>query len=290
MKPNLRSGYITFYKKDNKKIKISYICILLIIIVMLMLIPILENTIFNLIDYSKIDNRIKIRDIKVRIEASNVKSELYVEEEEIEENIEPIDDGKKYVALTFDDGPGKYTKELVDLLVKNNVKASFFMVGQNIKNYKSSVKYAYDNGMEICNHSQNHKNLKNLSKEDIEYEINSVDDMLEEIIGERARYYRSPGGNQNENVLNTISKPCILWNVDTRDWESRDTQKIISKTLKEVDDGDIILMHEIYKTTLDAVEPIIIKLKEKGYNFVTVTELYKIKGVPLENGKIYYGM
>ena len=164
------------------------------------------------------------------------------------------------------------------------------MVGQNIKNYKSSVKYAYDNGMEICNHSQNHKNLKNLSKEDIEYEINSVDDMLEEIIGERARYYRSPGGNQNENVLNTISKPCILWNVDTRDWESRDTQKIISKTLKEVDDGDIILMHEIYKTTLDAVEPIIIKLKEKGYNFVTVTELYKIKGVPLENGKIYYGM
>ncbi len=290
MKPNLRSGYITFYKKDNKKIKISYISILLIIIVMLMLIPILENTIFNLIDYSKIDNRIKISDIKVRIEASNVKSELYVEEEEIEENIEPIDDGKKYVALTFDDGPGKYTKELVDLLVKNNVKASFFMVGQNIKNYKSSVKYAYDNGMEICNHSQNHKNLKNLSKEDIEYEINSVDDMLEEIIGERARYYRSPGGNQNENVLNTISKPCILWNVDTRDWESRDTQKIISKTLKEVDDGDIILMHEIYKTTLDAVEPIIIKLKEKGYNFVTVTELYKIKGVPLENGKIYYGM
>lgn len=290
MKPNLRSGYITFYKKDNKKIKISYISILLIIIVMLMLIPILENTIFNLIDYSKIDNRIKISDIKVRIEASNVKSELYVEEEEIEENIEPIDDGKKYVALTFDDGPGKYTKELVDLLVKNNVKASFFMVGQNIKNYKSSVKYAYDNEMEICNHSQNHKNLKNLSKEDIEYEINSVDDMLEEIIGERARYYRSPGGNQNENVLNTISKPCILWNVDTRDWESRDTQKIISKTLKEVDDGDIILMHEIYKTTLDAVEPIIIKLKEKGYNFVTVTELYKIKGVPLENGKIYYGM
>lgn len=290
MKPNLRSGYITFYKKDNKKIKISYISILLIIIAMLMLIPILENTIFNLIDYSKIDNRIKISDIKVRIEASNVKSELYVEEEEIEENIEPIDDGKKYVALTFDDGPGKYTKEIVDLLVKNNVKASFFMVGQNIKNYKSSVKYAYDNGMEICNHSQNHKNLKNLSKEDIEYEINSVDDMLEEIIGERARYYRSPGGNQNENVLNTISKPCILWNVDTRDWESRDTQKIISKTLKEVDDGDIILMHEIYKTTLDAVEPIIIKLKEKGYNFVTVTELYKIKGVPLENGKIYYGM
>ena len=290
MKPNLRSGYITFYKKDNKKIKISYISILLIIIVMLMLIPILENTIFNLIDYSKIDNRIKISDIKVRIEASNVKSELYVGEEEIEENIEPIDDGKKYVALTFDDGPGKYTKELVDLLVKNNVKASFFMVGQNIKNYKSSVKYAYDNGMEICNHSQNHKNLKNLSKEDIEYEINSVDDMLEEIIGERARYYRSPGGNQNENVLNTISKPCILWNVDTRDWESRDTQKIISKTLKEVDDGDIILMHEIYKTTLDAVEPIIIKLKEKGYNFVTVTELYKIKGVPLENGKIYYDM
>lgn len=290
MKPNLRSGYITFYKKDNKKIKISYISILLIIIAMLMLIPILENTIFNLIDYSKIDNIIKISDIKVRIEASNVKSELYVEEEEIEENIEPIDDGKKYVALTFDDGPGKYTKELVDLLVKNNVKASFFMVGQNIKNYKSSVKYAYDNEMEICNHSQNHKNLKNLSKEDIEYEINSVDDMLEEITGERARYYRSPGGNQNENVLNTIPKPCILWNVDTRDWESRDTQKIIDKTLKEVDDGDIILMHEIYKTTLDAVEPIIIKLKEKGYNFVTVTELYKIKGVPLENGKIYYGM
>ena len=117
-----------------------------------------------------------------------------------------------------------------------------------------------------------------------------VDDMLEEITGQKPKYYRSPGGNQNDTVLSTIQKPCILWNVDTRDWESRDTEKIISKTLKEVDDGDIILMHEIYKTTLDAVEPIIIKLKEKGYNFVTVTELYKIKGIPLENGKIYYGM
>ena len=290
MKPNLRSGYITFYRKDNKKIKISYISILLIIIAMLMLIPMLESTIFNILDYSKINNIIKLSDIDIKIEKSNIKPQLYIEEEEIEEDIKPIDDGKKYVALTFDDGPGKYTKELVDLLSKNNVKASFFMVGQNIKNYKSYVKYAYDNGMEICNHSQNHKNLKNLSKDEILDEINSVDDMLEKITGQKPKYYRSPGGNQNDTVLSTIPKPCILWNVDTRDWESRDTQKIIDKTLKEVDDGDIILMHEIYKTTLDAVEPIIVKLKEKGYNFVTVTELYQIKGVPLENGKVYYGM
>lgn len=290
MKPNLRSGYIIFYRKDNKKIKISYISILLIIIAMLMLIPMLESTIFNILDYSKINNIIKLSDIDIKIEKSDIKPELYIEEEEIEEDIKPIDDGKKYVALTFDDGPGKYTKELVDLLSKNNVKASFFMVGQNIKNYKSYVKYAYDNGMEICNHSQNHKNLKNLSKDEILDEINSVDDMLEKITGQKPKYYRSPGGNQNDTVLSTIPKPCILWNVDTRDWESRDTQKIIDKTLKEVDDGDIILMHEIYKTTLDAVEPIIVKLKEKGYNFVTVTELYQIKGVPLENGKVYYGM
>ena len=290
MKPNLRSGYIIFYRKDNKKIKISYISILLIIIAMLMLIPMLESTIFNILDYSKINNIIKLSDIDIKIEKSNIKPQLYIEEEEIEEDIKPIDDGKKYVALTFDDGPGKYTKELVDLLSKNNVKASFFMVGQNIKNYKSYVKYAYDNGMEICNHSQNHKNLKNLSKDEILDEINSVDDMLEKITGQKPKYYRSPGGNQNDTVLSTIQKPCILWNVDTRDWESRDTQKIIDKTLKEVDDGDIILMHEIYKTTLDAVEPIIVKLKEKGYNFVTVTELYQIKGVPLENGKVYYGM
>ena len=290
MKPNLRSGYITFYRKDNKKIKISYISILLIIVAMLMLIPMLESTIFNILDYSKINNIIKLSDIDIKIEKSDIKPELYIEEEEIEEDIKPIDDGKKYVALTFDDGPGKYTKELVDLLSKNNVKASFFMVGQNIKNYKSYVKYAYDNGMEICNHSQNHKNLKNLSKDEILDEINSVDDMLEKITGQKPKYYRSPGGNQNDTVLSTIPKPCILWNVDTRDWESRDTQKIIDKTLKEVDDGDIILMHEIYKTTLDAVEPIIVKLKEKGYNFVTVTELYQIKGVPLENGKVYYGM
>lgn len=290
MKPNLRSGYIIFYRKDNKKIKISYISILLIIIAMLMLIPMLESTIFNILDYSKINNIIKLSDIDIKIEKSDIKPQLYIEEEEIEEDIKPIDDGKKYVALTFDDGPGKYTKELVDLLSKNNVKASFFMVGQNIKNYKSYVKYAYDNGMEICNHSQNHKNLKNLSKDEILDEINSVDDMLEKITGQKPKYYRSPGGNQNDTVLSTIPKPCILWNVDTRDWESRDTQKIIDKTLKEVDDGDIILMHEIYKTTLDAVEPIIVKLKEKGYNFVTVTELYQIKGVPLENGKVYYGM
>lgn len=292
MKPKLRSGYITFYREDNKKIKISYISILLLVIVMLMLIPILENTISSFIDYSNINTTIKVSDIKANIQKSNVKTEFVEKEEEIdeEENNTVIDDKKKYVALTFDDGPGKYTKELVDILVKNNIKASFFMIGENIQNYKSSVKYAYENGMEICNHTQGHKNLKTLSKDEINEEINDVDNMLESIIGQKSKYYRSPGGNQNETVLKTIDKPCILWNVDTRDWESRDTEKIVKKTIDEVDNGDIILMHEIYKTSIDAVQPIIDELKKQGYEFVTVTELYNKKGVPLENGKVYYGL
>ena len=256
-----------------------------------MLIPILENTISSFIDYSNINTTIQGSDIEINIQSSGVKAEFVEnEEEKDEEENNVVDDGQKYVALTFDDGPGRYTKELVDLLVKNNVKASFFMIGENIQNYKNSVKYAYDNGMEICNHTQSHKNLKNLSKEDVKNEINSVDDILQKIIGQKSKYYRSPGGNQNECVLSAIDKPCILWNVDTRDWESRDTEKIIKKTLNDVDDGDIILMHEIYKTTIDAVQPIIDELKKRGYNIVTVTELYNKKGIPLENGKVYYGL
>lgn len=197
-----------------------------------------------------------------------------------------IDPDQPMVALTFDDGPGGYSKELADLFEKYNGHATFFVLGQLVPTYSESLKYVYEKGNEIGSHTYSHKNLNIQTEATVRKEIEDTKKVIFDAIGAYPTVIRTPYGNANKTVMNIIDGPNILWSVDTLDWSSRDTDKIISKILNETSDGDIVLMHEIYGFTFNAVKSAIKTLADRGYQFVTVSELMQYKGVEPE-GKIY---
>ena len=196
--------------------------------------------------------------------------------------------GAGMVALTYDDGPGYYTDALLDLLVENDAKATFFMIGSEVVNYPSAVLREYELGMEQGNHSWDHKTLTHLSDEEIVEEFQKTNDAITSITGGEIRLFRAPGGGINDAVFNnSLGMYSILWTIDTLDWETKNAQQTYDTVINNVKDGDIILMHEIYEASLDASRMLIPKLKEMGYQLVTVSELAAAKGVTLETGVSY---
>ena len=198
-----------------------------------------------------------------------------------------VDPKKKMVALTFDDGPGKYTKTIVKCLKKNNAKATFFVLGGNVSAYPSSVKAAYKAGCQIGNHTYGHPDLTRLSTKEIKSQISKTDKAVKAITGSATTIMRTPGGSVNSTVKKAVGKPIILWSIDTRDWEHRNTNKTIQCVMNNVKDGDIVLMHDIHAPTKDAALYLIPKLKKKGYQLVTVKELAAHRGHTLKKGSVY---
>lgn len=198
-----------------------------------------------------------------------------------------FDKNKKMVALTFDDGPGRYTDSILKCFDKYDAHATFFVVGSEIKKYKSTVKKADLIGCEIGSHTFDHCDLTSLSKNEIKNQIKKTDKCLKAIIGHKATLIRPPYGFVNSYVKQVVKKPIVTWNVDTRDWETLSSSKTYKNVMKSVEDGDIILMHDIHKSTKNAVLKIIPKLKKKGYQIVTVSELAEYKGTKLKNGNVY---
>ena len=193
------------------------------------------------------------------------------------------------IALTFDDGPNfKNTNRILDILEKNNARATFFVVGRNLDKKAETLKRIHNLGNQIGNHTYNHKNLSKLSADQILYEVESVNQKLEKIIGEGAKIVRVPYGSANQTVLNTIKYPIIMWNVDTRDWETKNTNSTIREIRKNAKDGNIILMHDLYDTTAAACETIIPELINKGFQLVTIEEMMKYKNIELIPGNKYY--
>lgn len=188
---------------------------------------------------------------------------------------------KKAVALTFDDGPSKYTARILNCLSDNGGKATFFVVGPNVLKFGDTLRRAHALGMEIGNHTVNHANLRNLSQAEVRSEINTNADYVEAAIGVRPKLVRPPYGNYNDTILATANTPFILWSIDTLDWKTRDTQKTVDSVLSAVKDGDIILMHDLYEPTAAAAEIIIPELIKRGFDLVTVSELAERKGVTL---------
>ena len=197
---------------------------------------------------------------------------------------------KKTIALTFDDGPSSFTNRLLDCLSENDVKATFFLVGYEIASFPDEVKRMEELGMEIGNHTADHADLTTLNAEDVVYQIDTVNTQLNDLIGHGATALRPPYGAVNDTVKSNASLPMILWSIDTLDWESKDPEKIVDTVLSEVEDGSIILMHDIYSTTVDAVEILIPELLSQGYELVTVHELAENFNVTLENGVTYNSM
>lgn len=199
-----------------------------------------------------------------------------------------INPNKKMVALTFDDGPGKYTKSIVKCLKKNNAKATFFVLGSRVSAYPSSVKEAAKIGCEIGNHTYDHKTLTRLSTKEIKAQIKKTDKAVKSVTGKTPTLLRTPGGAVNSSVKKAAGKPIIMWSIDTRDWEHRNKDKTIKSVLNNVKDGDIVLMHDIHEPTKKAALYLIPELKRRGYQLVTVQELAKYRKYTLKKGHVYH--
>lgn len=205
-----------------------------------------------------------------------------------ETNPEQIDPNAPMVAFTFDDGPSsKATMRILEALSANYSHATFFTVGRQTEQFPDLLQAILANGCEIGNHTADHKNLTELSDGDITQQIGKVDDSVEKATGERTTVIRPPYGAYDDNVLALLDKPVILWDVDSEDWKSRNAQTVCDKVLAEAKDGDIILMHDIYESTAEAVELLLPQLKERGFQVVSVSEMAQYKGKTLELGKAY---
>ncbi|MDO4438816.1 MAG: polysaccharide deacetylase family protein [Eubacteriales bacterium] len=200
-----------------------------------------------------------------------------------------LDLRKPMIALTFDDGPNsKAGNEIMDSLESYNGRATFFVVGERVSSRQTVVKRMIDNGHEIGNHSMGHKYFHKLDAEGIRNQVEACNNIVEEVTGVRPVLMRLPGGIKNDTVMQNIGMPVISWNIDTRDWSTKDPAKTVEAVIGKVKDGDIVLMHELYSETAEAVRQMLPQLSEQGFQFVTVSELIKFKGKTVEPNKIYY--
>lgn len=180
----------------------------------------------------------------------------------------------KKIALTFDDGPHpKVTMQILKTLEKYDAKATFFLVGQEVKKYPEIVKATFEAGHEIGNHTYNHSKLTTLPLKQMRLQIQSTDSIIKATIGQNATVFRPPYGAYNKTVINQLNVPLTMWTIDTLDWKHRDPKKTVQAINKQVKNGSIILMHDIHQTTADALETILSTLQKQGYEFVTVSEL-----------------
>ena len=199
-----------------------------------------------------------------------------------------IDPSKPMVALTFDDGPQPSVgNRIMDCLAQYGGKATFFMVGERVGSYKTEVQRMVAEGHEVANHTMNHKYLQKLGATQIQAQVNNGNDAIQAACGVRPTLLRLPGGNHNAAVLANAGMPMIQWNVDTLDWKPRNADKTVAAVLNHVKDGDIILMHELYGATGDAVARIVPELHKRGFQMVTVSQMAAAKGRSLEAGKLY---
>ena len=187
-----------------------------------------------------------------------------------------IDPDRPMLALTFDDGPSKHTEKLLDILKEYNSRATFFMIGKQVSAKKSTLIRMYNEGHDLGIHTWSHANLKKLSLDEIRYEVSSVRDKIEEITGFRTNLVRPPYGAVNDTVKEASRLDefyLINWNIDTLDWQLRDAQLVYESVMNQAKDGAIILLHDLHKETVEAMETAIPALIAKGYQLVTVTEL-----------------
>lgn len=196
-----------------------------------------------------------------------------------------IDPSKPVIALTFDDGPNTTTtNQVLDLLDKYQVRASFFLIGDNITDESAkSVKRAYDMGCEINNHSKTHSYMDKMEAEDIIAEIQYVSDKVKEITGEPTKFFRPPYIAVNGTMYDNIDMPFISGK-GCNDWDSSvDVERRLKMMTRQMKDGVIILLHDAQGNdkTVEMLDTFIPQLLEEGYQFATVSELFEAKGVEI---------
>ena len=193
---------------------------------------------------------------------------------------------KGLVAITFDDGPGKYTDRLLDILDNNNAHATFFLLGSNIHKYPETLIKMNDNGNDIGLHGYSHSDFTELSIEEINEELDNETKELDDLEIIPDKFVRPPYGSIDDTIKEDIDYSFILWSVDTLDWKSKNKDKIIEEVKENIKPGSILLFHDIHETTVDAIEELLPELS-KDYEFVTVSELYSRNDTKMETNKVY---
>lgn len=178
------------------------------------------------------------------------------------------------VALTFDDGPSFYTEGLLDILKEHDVRATFFVLGTQVRIQSETVARMFREGHQIGNHTWDHPNLTNMPDDQIQEQLRLTDDLIAQLIGGPTPFLRPPYGAYNDRVLAASGLPIIFWSVDPLDWRDRDAA-IVAARIMEAPVGAIILAHDIHKSTVDAVPAIIDAIRGRGIQFVTVTKLFE---------------
>lgn len=181
----------------------------------------------------------------------------------------------KRIALTFDDGPHIYTTpRLLDGLRERGIKATFFVIGKSADNNREIIKTMYDDGHLIGNHTNTHCNLAGMSCTEAKNEINLANNVIKDITGSNTDYIRPPFGECGKELDSELNMFKVMWDIDPRDWSVLNTKTVVNYVVSHVDDGDIILLHDIFDTSVDAALEIVDILKAQGYEFVTVDEIF----------------
>ena len=191
------------------------------------------------------------------------------------------------VAITFDDGPSKHTPKLLDYLKESGIKATFFIVCNRVNSFKGTTQRIVDEGHELGYHSWSHKNQKKLTTDQIKSDFKKSEKLVEDLTGATFTVWRAPGGSINDRVLGAIDLPHIMWSVDTLDWKYRDVDHVYNAILKNSDDGEIILLHDLHKTSVEGAIKAMKVMQAGDYEFLTVTELLSRNGKAPSNNKNY---
>ena len=200
----------------------------------------------------------------------------------------PEPEQQKLVALTFDDGPHPdHTGPLLDGLKQRGIKATFFLVGTQIQYAPELVPRMAREGHQIGVHTYSHVSVNGLEREEFRLQVEGTRRLICSLLGERELWLRPPYGILDENAQSWADSPVILWSVDPEDWKDDKVGRIKDHLVSRVRDGDIILMHDIYPSSVEAALAAVDELSKQGFQFVTVAELMEARGITPESGQVY---
>lgn len=244
----------------------------------------IKNSTINNFTYILSDEKIEVYFNNIKFE--NIDYIPYVEISLIESSasIQELSNSNKFISFTYDDGPSKYTRDLLKTLEVNNSSATFFMIGNRMKKYQDVVLDIYNSNSEIASHSYAHKDLTKLSVDELKDDLKKTNDIFNSITSDNLKYLRPPYNYSNANVLNS-GYTVITWNIDPKDWLVKDSIKIYNNVIKNVCDGCIVIMHDIYPTTIEATKMLLPKLNEMGYQVVSVSKLMELKDYKITKAK-----